>query len=130
MIGSWHALAIVRKCAAILCCGGLLYVGDACSRCVALIFVISFEVAIVCAVLFELAFVTIGTRFRAWSTTISTTRRCSLVFSVCVSFVELYGTRKWIFSLICYSTRSRSATLSMVPLVVNGVMSAVLTLAR
>src|SRR5213075_368299 len=106
-------------------CGGLLYDGDVCNRCVAPAAFISFESATAFAVSLEPAPAAMGTRPFVCSTVISTTRRCSAAVIVTASPVEPHGTRKWIPCSICQSTSCRSAPSSSAPSLVNGVTSAV-----
>ena len=106
-------------------CGGLLYIGDVCSRCVAPISFISFDSAIAFAVSFDPAPATTGTRPFTCSTVISTTRRCSSIVIVAASPVLPQGTRKWMPSSICQSMRARNALSSSVLFELNGVTIAV-----
>src|SRR5688500_19573180 len=105
--------------------GGLLYIGETCSRCVAPAAFISFERATAFAVSLEPAPATTGTRPFTCSTVSSTTRRCSAGLIVTASPVDPHGTRKSIPSAICQSISPRSAFSSSAPSLVNGVTSAV-----
>src|SRR5688500_6749539 len=106
-------------------CGGLLYIGDTCRRCVAPAAFISFDSATAFFVSFEPAPAPLGTLPSASSTVISTTRRCSAGVIVTASPVEPQGTRKCMPSAICQSTSARNAFSSRSPLLVKGVTSAV-----
>src|SRR5215208_168834 len=124
-IGSRVDSAMARKCATMPRWGGLLYIGETCSRCVAPAASISFDVWIARWVSFEPAPAITGTRPPARSTTASTTARCSYGSMVAASPVEPQGTRNWTPSAICQSTSLSRAAPSSSPWAVNGVTSAV-----
>jgi len=119
------ASAIARKWATIPRCGGLLYIGEACSRCVAPAASISRDRAIAFLVSFDAAPATTGTRPAVCSTVIRTTRRCSSTVIVAASPVDPQGTTKWTPLAICQSTKDRRERSSISPDWVNGVTSAV-----
>ena len=86
------ASAIARKCARIPRCGGLLYIGETCNRCVAPVPPIAFDVSMATRVSFPPAPAITGTRPAARSAQSRTTPRRSSSVMVAASPVEPTGT--------------------------------------